>query len=487
MATKTKSKWPKAGSIPRQKMPEQAADERNHNFMEVALGLTEELAIKESLRCTQCKKPICIQGCPVEIDIPGFIELVSRRKFIEAANLLKEANTLPAICGRVCPQETQCEELCVLGKKFEPVAIGRLERFVADYAREHAPESVAKVAPPSGRKVAIIGAGPTGLAAAGDLAKMGHDVTIFEALHEPGGVLVYGIPEFRLPKEIVRREVDDLKKLGVKILTTVIIGKLYTIDELLNEEGFDSVYIGTGAGLPYFMNIPGENLNGIYSANEFLTRVNLMKSYQFPNYDTPVLPSKKSAVIGGGNTAMDAARVALRMGAEVDLVYRRSRVEMPARVEEVEHAEEEGITFHFLTAPVEFIGDENGWLKEMKCIKMELGEPDSSGRRRPVPIKDSEYIIPVTCVVIAIGNGANPLIVKSTKGLETNKWGNIIANDDTLQTSREGVFAGGDIVTGGATVISAMGAGRKAARAINNYLQNGSMAQTENTKGQAAH
>lgn len=452
-------------------MPEQPPEIRIHNFEEVALGLTEELAIQESLRCIQCKKPLCIQGCPVGIDIPKFVDLIAHKEFLEAAKIVKEANTLPAICGRVCPQETQCEELCVIGKKFKPVAIGRLERFVADFAQETASNSLPLPAPPSGKNVAIIGAGPTGLATAGDLAKMGHEVTIFEALHEPGGVLTYGIPEFRLPKKIVKQEVDDLKKLGVKIITNAVIGKLYTIDELLSDEGFDAVYIGTGAGLPYFINVPGENLNGVYSANEFLTRVNLMKSYLFPYYDTPVMPSQKTAVIGGGNTAMDAARVARRFGADVQLIYRRSRKEMPARVEEVNHAEQEGIQFHFLTAPIEVIGNEKGWVKELKCIRMELGEPDASGRRRPIPIKESDYLIPIECVIVAIGNGSNPLIVKTTNGLEADKWGHIKVEEETNQTSREGVFAGGDIVTGGATVISAMGAGRKAAKAIDAYLR----------------
>lgn len=468
----TKRKAQKPGAIPRQKMPEQSPDDRIANFEEVALGLTEELAIQESLRCLQCRKPVCMQGCPVGIDIPKFIDMAAEGKFLEAAEILKDANSLPAICGRVCPQETQCEQLCVLAKKFEPVAIGRLERFVADYAREHGQNPARMTVAPTGKKVAIIGAGPSGLTAAGDLAKIGHDVTIFEALHEPGGVLIYGIPEFRLPKKIVREEVDDLKKSGVKIITNAIIGKLYTIDELLTSEGFDAVYIGTGAGLPYFMNIPGENLNGIYSANEFLTRVNLMKAYLFPQYATPVMQSQKTAVIGGGNTAMDAARVAKRLGADVNLIYRRSRKEMPARDEEIEHAHDEGIAFHFLTAPLEFSGDEKGWLKAVKCIRMELGEPDESGRRRPVPVEGSEYVIDIECAIIAIGNGSNPLIVRSTEGLKTTKWGNILVNEETMQTSRTGVFAGGDIVTGGATVISAMGAGRKAAKAIDEYLRN---------------
>jgi glutamate synthase (NADPH) small chain len=456
--------------IPRQPMPEQEAKKRARNFEEVPQGYSLKTAQTEALRCIQCKKPACVEGCPVEIDIPGFIDLISQGRFIEAAMKIKETNGLPAVCGRVCPQEVQCEEKCVRGKKGEPVAIGRLERFVADYEREAGEVAIPRTAPKTGRRVAVVGSGPSGLTVAADLVKLGHDVTIFEALHEPGGVLVYGIPEFRLPKAIVKAEVDYLRKLGVKIETSYVIGKLDTVDDLF-AEGYDAVYLGTGAGLPTFMNIPGENLNGVYSANEYLTRSNLMKAYRFPEYDTPIVRGHNVAVVGGGNVAMDSARTAMRLGADhVYLVYRRSRTEMPARIEEIHHAEEEGIEFHLLTNPVRYIGNDKGWVVGVECLKMELGEPDESGRRKPVPMKGSEFIIDIDTAVVAIGAGSNPLVQSTTPGLKTNKWNYIVADEETGQTSREGVFAGGDIVTGAATVILAMGAGRKAARAIHTYI-----------------
>ncbi|MDH3382861.1 MAG: NADPH-dependent glutamate synthase, partial [Deltaproteobacteria bacterium] len=406
--------------------------------------------------------------------IPEFIELVRLGKFVEAARKIKEDNTLPAVCGRVCPQEEQCEMPCVLSKRGEPVAIGRLERFVADFERVTGNVVVPEVAPPTGKRVAVVGAGPAGLTVAGDLVQKGHDVTIFEALHKPGGVLMYGIPEFRLPKDIVQAEVDYICSLGAKLECDVVIGKTITIDELLEEEGFNACFIGTGAGLPYFMNIPGENLNGIYSANEYLTRSNLMKAYLFPVADTPVMKGKHVAVVGGGNVAMDAARTALRMGAaKVYVVYRRSKKEMPARIEEIHHAEEEGIEFHLLTNPLRFLGNEEAWVTEAECQRMELGEPDASGRRRPVPVKGSEFRLAVDMVVMSIGNGANPLVPATTPGLDTNKWGNILADQETGKTSKKGVFAGGDIVIGAATVILAMGAGRKAADAIHEYVKTG--------------
>jgi glutamate synthase (NADPH/NADH) small chain len=458
--------------IPRQQMPKQDSQMRAHNFKEVNLGFTEELAIMEAQRCIKCPKPTCIDGCPVGVKISDFIGLVAEGKFLEASAKIKEDNMLPAICGRVCPQEEQCEVICVVGKKNEPVAIGRLERFVADYEREHLGLRKPEINPKSGKNVAIIGSGPAGLSCAADLIQMGHDVTVFEALHELGGVLVYGIPEFRLPKEIVKVEIDVLKELGVEFKTNSVIGFTDTLDELL-QNGYDAAFIAVGAGLPYFLNIKGENLNGVYSSNEFLTRVNLMKAYRFPEYDTPVFDCKDKniAVFGGGNTAMDAVRTSKRLGAKnAHIIYRRSEVEMPARVEEVHHAKEEGIEFLLLSNPVEFIGDENGWLKGVKIIKMELGEPDDSGRRRPVPIEGSEYILDIDMAVIAIGNGSNPIIQKTTPDLDFNKWGNIKVEEETMKTSKEGVFAGGDIVTGGATVILAMGAGRKAAKAIDEYL-----------------
>ena len=453
-------------------MPEQDSYKRRSNFNEVNLGFTEELAKMEAMRCIQCPKPTCVEGCPVGVKIGEFIALVADGDYLGAASKLKEDNLLPAICGRVCPQEEQCEVKCVTGKKGEPVAIGRLERFVADYERETVGIRQPELKPKTGKRVAIVGSGPAGLSCAGDLIQMGHDVTVFEALHELGGVLIYGIPEFRLPKSIVKAEIDSLKALGVEFKTNSVIGFTDTIDELL-ATGYDSVFIAVGAGLPYFLNIPGENLNGVYSSNEFLTRVNLMKAYRFPEYDTPVFncKDKNVAVFGGGNTAMDAVRTSKRLGAKNSyIIYRRSDVEMPARKEEIHHAKEEGIDFIFLSNPVKFNGDKDGWLKSVTLQKMELGEPDASGRRRPVPIPGSEYDVPIDMAVIAIGNGSNPIIQKTTPDMNYNKWGNIMADETTMKTSKRGVFAGGDIVTGGATVILAMGAGRKAAAAINRYL-----------------
>jgi glutamate synthase (NADPH) small chain len=456
--------------ISRQPMPEQDPKVRARNFDEVPLGYTPDMAKIEALRCIQCKNRPCMEGCPVEIDIPGFIALIAEGDFLGAIRKIKETNALPAVCGRVCPQETQCEELCVRGKKGEPVAIGRLERFVADYERAAGSVAIPEIAKPSGKRIAIVGSGPAGLTVAGDLIRLGHEVTIFEALHIPGGVLVYGIPEFRLPKAIVAAEIDYLKRLGVKVQSSYVIGRIVSVDELLSE-GFDAVFLGLGAGLPTFMNIPGENYNGVYSANEYLTRSNLMKAYLFPEYDTPIVKGKKVAVIGGGNVAVDSARTAMRLGADnVYLVYRRSRVEMPARDEEIQHAEEEGIQFYLLTTPLKYIGNEKGWVTGMECQRMELGEPDSSGRRRPIPIPGSEFIKEVDTVVVAIGTGANPLVQSTTPGLETNKWGYIIVDEETGQTTKKGVYAGGDIVTGAATVILAMGAGRKAARAMHEYV-----------------
>jgi glutamate synthase (NADPH/NADH) small chain len=435
------------------------------------LGYSEETAVLEANRCLLCKKPTCISGCPVEIDIPAFIKRVAEKDFLGAVRKVKEKNVLPAICGRVCPQEDQCEVVCAVGKKNEPVAIGRLERFVADYeaalGKVEVPERPAK----TGFKVAVVGAGPAGLTVAGDLIQQGHEVTVFEALHKSGGVLVYGIPEFRLPKAIVQREVDYLSKLGVDIRTGYVIGKTETVDELLNN-GYDAVFVGTGAGLPYFMDIPGENLNGVYSANEYLTRSNLMKAYRFPEYDTPIRLGKRVAVVGAGNVSMDSARTALRLAADkVYLVYRRSRAEMPARREEVENAEEEGVEFRLLTNPGRILGDEEGWVKGIECLKMELGELDDSGRRRPVPIKGSEYVIEVDTVVMAIGQGPNPLVPATTPELETTRHGTIVADQETGKTTKKGVFTGGDIMTGAATVILAMGTGRKAARAIDTYIR----------------
>lgn len=458
--------------IPPTKMREQDPAERAKNFKQVNLGYTEEMAVKEALRCIQCAKPSCIGGCPVEIEIPAFIDLITKREFIKAANKIKESNALPAICGRVCPQEKQCQKPCVIGKKAEPVAIGHLERFVADYKLEHGIEEEVELPPSTGKKIAVIGAGPAGLTVAGELAKKGHKVTIFEALHKAGGVLHYGIPEFRLPKSVVESEISILKKLNVEILLNAVVGKFTTIDKLLNDS-FHAVFIGTGAGLPNFMDIPGENLNGVYSANEFLTRSNLMKAYLFPEYDTPIQKAKNVVVLGGGDSAMDAVRTAKRLGGEnATIVYRRSEAEMPAREEERIHAKEEGIKFITLTNPIRFVGDENGWVKRMECLKMKLGEPDSSGRCRPVPIEGSNFFIDVESVIIAIGNGTNPLITCTTPDLEVNKWGNIKVDPETCKTNKKGVYSGGDIVHGGATVILAMGDGKKAARAIHKYVMN---------------
>ena len=458
--------WNRFKAVP---MPKRPIEERIRSFDEVALGYSEEQAMMEAERCLQCKNPQCVLGCPVGIDIPAFISLIREGKFREAIRKIKEKNNLPAICGRVCPQENQCQMKCVLGRRGDPVSIGRLERFVADWELEHGVE-IPERAPPTGKRVAVIGSGPAGLTVAADLARLGHEVVVFEALHEPGGVLMYGIPEFRLPKRIVRAEVDYVKKLGVKVETNTVIGRAYTIPELLRDEGFDAVFIGTGAGLPNFLGIPGENLCGIYSANEFLIRVNLMKAYMFPKYDTPIKVGDRVAVIGAGNVAMDAARCAIRLGAgEVHIVYRRSRREMPARREEIENAEEEGVIFDLLRTPVAFHGDERGWVKKMECVQMRLGPPDESGRRRPIPIEGSNFLMDVDSVVIAIGRRTNPLIQQTTPGLKTGRGGVIIV-DENMRTSLEGVYAGGDIVTGEATVISAMGAGKKAARAIHEYL-----------------
>ncbi|MCK4946933.1 MAG: NADPH-dependent glutamate synthase [Candidatus Aureabacteria bacterium] len=461
-----------AEKIPRQKMSEQKPHERIKNFLEVPFGYTEEQAVKEASRCIQCKNPLCVQGCPVRVQIPEFIKLVTERKFIEAARKIKETNSLPAVCGRVCPQEDQCEKVCILGKKGDPVAIGTLERFVADYEREHIEVQNVPEVKETGKSVAVVGSGPAGLTVAGDLAKIGYNVTIFEALHKPGGVLVYGIPEFRLPKDIVSSEIKYVESLGVKLATNAVIGKTDTIDDLLNGN-FNAVFIGTGAGAPKFMNLPGENCVGIYSANEYLTRANLMKAYKFPEYGTPIARGGTVAVVGGGNVAMDSARTAVRLGADkVIILYRRSKEEMPARIEEIHHAEQEGIEFHFLVNPVRFICGDSGKVKEVECIKMKLGELDDSGRRRPMIIENSEFRVKIDTFIIAIGNDPNPLIQKTTPGLKVNKWGNIVTSSDTGKTSRERVFAGGDIVTGSATVIEAMGAGKIAAASIHEYLSN---------------
>ncbi len=455
--------------VPRQPMPEQSPAVRVTNFDEVPLGFAPETAMVEAARCIQCKKPGCLGACPVNIDIPAFLELVADGDFLGAAKKVRESNALPAVCGRVCPQEDQCEGACVLGRRFEPVAVGRLERFVADYERDKGAQEPVTVPSPTGRRVAVVGGGPAGLTIAGDLVRMGHAVTVFEALHKAGGVLIYGIPEFRLPKSIVDAEVETLAQMGVRIVTDAAIGRLKTVDELF-DEGFHAVFLGVGAGAPVFMDIPGENLSGIYSANEYLTRANLMKAYRFPDYDTPIAHGRNVAVIGSGNVAMDSVRTALRLGAEnAYIVYRRTRDEMPARAEEVHHAEQEGVQFLFLSSPVRYVGDEDGWVRRMVCQRMVLGEPDDSGRRRPVPT-DEELTIEVDTVVVAIGTSANPLVTSTTGGLDTNSRGYIVADEETGLTTRPGVFAGGDIVTGAATVILAMGAGRKAARAIHDYV-----------------
>ncbi|MGB2764856.1 MAG: NADPH-dependent glutamate synthase [Candidatus Aminicenantaceae bacterium] len=455
----------------RQKMPERKPEERNVDFDEVNLGLDARKAKKEAQRCLDCANPQCVLGCPVGIDIPTFIKLIEIGDFAQSIQKMKETNSLPAICGRVCPQETQCEDLCNLKKATgTPVAIGNLERFIADYEMSQGDVYIPQIPPPTGYKVAIIGAGPAGLTVAGELAKKGHKVTIFEALHVAGGVLAYGIPEFRLPKKNLQAEVDYLKRLGVELKTNFIVGLTATLEDLRND-GFDAFFIGTGAGLPNFMRVPGENLIGIYSANEYLTRVNLMRAYDFPKYDTPVFLGKRAAVLGGGNVAMDSVRTAKRLGAELAaIVYRRSRIEMPARIEEVHHAEEEGIEFHFLTTPTSYIGDEKHQVKAMECLRMELGEPDSSGRRRPIPIEGSEFIMDVDMVVVAIGNSPNPLIPQTTPQLKVGKWGNVEVDWDTMATSIEGVYAGGDIIRGGATVILAMGDARIAAAEMDKYL-----------------
>lgn len=457
--------------VNRRPMPKQNPWERIKNFDEVALGYPIHVAVEEASRCLQCKKPPCNQGCPVGIDIPGFIKCIVNGDFAAGIRKIKETNALPAICGRVCPQEEQCEKMCVLSKKEAPIAIGRLERFLADWEAAEGKIEVPSLASKTGKKVAIIGAGPAGITVANDLIILGHDVTIFEALHECGGVLIYGIPEFRLPKAIVNREVEYVKSLGVKIYTDFVVGKTKTVDQLLKD--FDAIFVGSGAGLPWFMEIPGENLNGVFSANEYLTRVNLMKGFRFPEYKTPVKRASRVAVIGGGNVAMDSARTAIRLGAEeVHLVYRRSRTELPARVEEVENAEEEGVIFDFLTLPVRLIGDECGWIKQIECLKMGLGEPDQSGRRKPIPVEGSNFLMDFDAVVMAIGNSPNPLIPMTTPGLEINKKGGIVTAPDTARTSRPNIWAGGDIVRGAATVISAMGDGRIAAASMHKYLMN---------------
>lgn len=460
-------------SLKKHEMPVQDPNVRAHNFDEVALGYDEETAVAEAKRCLHCKIPQCRKGCPVSVDIPEFIGKIKTRDFDDAIEKIKESNALPAVCGRVCPQENQCEKYCVLAKKGDPVGIGRLERFAADRFMAKGEEATPVEFAEDAQKVAVLGSGPSGLSCAGDLAKKGYKVTVFEALHKAGGVLSYGIPEFRLPKDkVVQKEIDAIEKLGVTFELDCVAGRIFTVDELLEDEGFDAVFIGTGAGLPRFQGIPGENLNGVYSANEFLTRCNLMKAYKFPEYATPIKVGKNVAVIGGGNVAMDAARTARRLGAEkVYIVYRRSEAELPARKEEVEHAKEEGICFHLLNNPVEILGNENGWVTGMKCIRMELCEPDESGRRRPVPVADSAFELTVDTVVVAIGTGPNPIIAQTTPGLAVTKRGNIDADETSCATSKPGVFAGGDIVTGAATVILAMGAGRKAAAAIDAYLK----------------
>ena len=468
---KSKLKGEKAqmDRMKRTPIAEQDPKKRAANFEEVCLGYTVEEAMQEASRCLNCKKPMCVTQCPVTIGIPEFIQHVKNGEFEEAAKVIAQNSSLPAVCGRVCPQESQCEGKCILGIKGEPVAIGKLERFIADWSRENNID-LSETLPKNDKKVAVIGSGPAGLTAAGDLAKLGYEVTIFEALHEPGGVLVYGIPEFRLPKDtVVKHEIENVKKLGVKIETNVIVGRTVTIDDLFNEEGFDAVFIGSGAGLPKFMGIPGENSNGVLSANEFLTRTNLMKAFK-EGYDTPIKVGNKVAVVGGGNVAMDAARTALRLGAESHIVYRRSESELPARIEEVHHAKEEGVIFDVLTNPVEILADEKGWVKGMKCVRMELGEPDASGRRKPVEVPNSEFIMELDTVIMSLGTSPNPLISSTTKGLDINKRKCIVTEEETGLTTRERVYAGGDAVTGAATVILAMGAGKKAAKAIHEFL-----------------
>ncbi|HVO10347.1 MAG TPA: NADPH-dependent glutamate synthase [Vicinamibacteria bacterium] len=463
--------------IPRQGMPEQPPLERRHNFDEVNLGLAAATAATEASRCIECADPKCVKGCPVGVKVREFVDLVLQGDYQAAAAKMREDNVLPAVTGRVCPQEDQCEGACLMGKKWGSLAIGYLERFIADWEMSSGEVGLPPRAPLTGKKVACVGSGPAALTVAGDLVQKGHEVTVFEALHEIGGVLVYGIPEFRLPKEIVRREVENMKRMGVRFETNVVVGRTVTIDELMNGEGYDAVFVATGAGLPKFLGVPGENLNGVYSANEFLSRVNLMKAYRFPEYDEPIFDcrGKNVAVVGGGNTALDAIRTSLRLGAaKAMLLYRRSEAEMPGRAEEIHHAKDEGIEIHTLTHPVEFLGDERGWLKAARCIRMELGEPDESGRRRPVPVAGSEFEIPLDVAVVAVGTGPNPLVQSTTPDLATNKKGYIaVADQETLRTSKKGVFAGGDIVTGAATVILAMGAGRKAARSIDEYLKTG--------------
>ena len=458
-------------AIPRQKMPEQDPLERKHNYDEVPYGFTKELAIKEAQRCLRCKIPKCVEGCPVNIDIPSFIALIEQGKFLEAAQKIKEKDSLPATTGRVCPQETQCECKCILAHKGDPVSIGRLERFAADHEREFGNIKLPKIAPETGKIVAVVGAGPAGLTVAGDLIKLGHKVVVFEALHQPGGVLMYGIPEFRLPKKIVQAEVSYLTKLGVEIRTDYIVGKLLTVDELL-EHGYNAVFIGTGAGLPMFMGIPGENLVGVYSANEYLTRSNLMKAFMFPEYGTSPIYSKKAVTVGGGNVAMDSARTAVRMGAQSTVVYRRSRKEMPGRDEEIHHAEEEGVVFHLLTNPKRILSDENGRVTGIECLRMKLGEPDDSGRRRPIPIEGSEFMIEADTVIPALGNKPNPIVPMTTPDLEMTKWKTIVADEATGKTSKDRVWAAGDIVSGAATVILAMGQAKIAAKSIHEHLKN---------------
>jgi glutamate synthase (NADPH/NADH) small chain len=455
--------------LQRRPMPKQAPEVRRQNFDEVALGYTHELAIEEAQRCLECKKPQCVAHCPVEIDIPGFIHAIAAGDFASGVGILKDKNALPSVCGRVCPQEEQCEGSCVLLKRGGQIAIGRLERFLGDWAIVQSQQTLAQPAP-TGKRVAVVGGGPAGLTVAADLAKLGHSVVIYEALHKMGGVLVYGIPEFRLPKKTVETEVDTLRQLGVEMVPDYVVGKTRTIDSLL--EMFDAVFVGAGAGLPWFNEMPGNNLNGVYSANEYLTRINLMKGFSFPRTITPVRAHARVAVIGGGNVAMDCARTALRLGAEATILYRRSRDELPARLEEIENAEEEGVEFNFLTLPVRCLGDEDGWVRGLECIRMELGEPDASGRRRPVPVEGSEFFLPFDAVIHAIGNSPNPLIPATTPDIEIGKRGNIVADEATGKTSKPRVWAGGDVVTGAATVILAMGAGRKAARSIHNYLSN---------------